>query len=219
VEIAIAVRRVELSEELRELAQHKVEHAARYLEGLDRAEVRFFEEHNPRIAEPVGCELTVAGQGRVVRVRATGPDARTALERASDKLAYQLRRLKERLVGRSHPRRSARALGEEELAAGVAPGSDGRARASLELADLSLAAEAGSSASDGREDLSGPDGERVPRIVRTKRFEMKPMTPEEAVLQMELLSHDFFFFANAETGRPAVLYRRRDGDYGLIDAT
>ena len=57
------------------------------------------------------------------------------------------------------------------------------------------------------------------RIVKTKRFDMKPMTPEEAALQMDLLGHDFYFFNNAETGRTAVVYRRSEGDVGLIDAS
>lgn len=56
-----------------------------------------------------------------------------------------------------------------------------------------------------------------PHIVRVKRFEMKPMTPEEAALQMDLLDHAFFFFHNAETDLPSVLYRRRDGALGLIE--
>lgn len=54
-------------------------------------------------------------------------------------------------------------------------------------------------------------------IVRTKQFRMKPMGAEEAVLQMELLDHDFFVFTSAETGDINVVYRRRDGDYGLIE--
>ena len=58
-----------------------------------------------------------------------------------------------------------------------------------------------------------------PRIVKTKRFEIKPMTPEEAALQMEMLGHGFYFFTNAETGVAAVVYRRSDGDVGLIDAS
>ena len=56
-----------------------------------------------------------------------------------------------------------------------------------------------------------------PRIVKTKAFQIKPMTPEEAILQMDLMSHDFFFFTNADTERAAVVYRRDDGDVGLID--
>jgi putative sigma-54 modulation protein len=55
------------------------------------------------------------------------------------------------------------------------------------------------------------------RIVRTKQFQMKPMSPEEAALQMELLDHTFFVFTNADTGEINVVYRRRDGNYGLIE--
>jgi putative sigma-54 modulation protein len=56
-----------------------------------------------------------------------------------------------------------------------------------------------------------------PEIVKTKQFPVKPMSPEEAVLQLELVGHDFFVFENAETGEVNVVYRRRDGDYGLIE--
>jgi len=54
-------------------------------------------------------------------------------------------------------------------------------------------------------------------IVKTKSFPLKPMIPEEACLQMELLGHDFFVFINAETEETNVVYRRRDGNYGLIE--
>jgi putative sigma-54 modulation protein len=65
------------------------------------------------------------------------------------------------------------------------------------------------------EDALPIDGE--PRIVKSKRFPVKPMTPEEAVLQLELVGHDFFVFQNAETMDVNVVYRRRDGSYGLIE--
>ncbi len=55
------------------------------------------------------------------------------------------------------------------------------------------------------------------RIVRSKQFQMKPMGAEEAVLQMELLDHDFYVFTNADSGEINVIYRRRDGNYGLIE--
>ena len=69
----------------------------------------------------------------------------------------------------------------------------------------------GSYASDEDED-DGPGS-----IVRTKRFAMRPMTPEEAGLQMEMLGHDFFFFLDAESGKYCVLYHRDDGNLGLIE--
>jgi len=56
-----------------------------------------------------------------------------------------------------------------------------------------------------------------PGLVRSKRFAVKPMSPEEAAAEMELLSHDFYVFKNAETGEVNVLYRRKDGNYGLIE--
>ncbi|MBQ4424710.1 MAG: ribosome-associated translation inhibitor RaiA [Lachnospiraceae bacterium] len=55
------------------------------------------------------------------------------------------------------------------------------------------------------------------KIVRTKRFAVKPMDAEEACLQMELLGHNFYMFLNAESGEVNVVYRRNDGAYGLIE--
>jgi putative sigma-54 modulation protein len=59
--------------------------------------------------------------------------------------------------------------------------------------------------------------EAEPEVVRVKQFVMKPLTVEEAALQMEMLGHDFFFFLNDATGRQSVLYQRRDGRLGLIE--
>jgi ribosome hibernation promoting factor len=59
--------------------------------------------------------------------------------------------------------------------------------------------------------------EAEPLIVKSKQFPVKPMSPEEAVLQLELVGHDFFVFQNAESGEVNVLYRRRDRNYGLIE--
>lgn len=56
-----------------------------------------------------------------------------------------------------------------------------------------------------------------PKVVRTKRFPVKPMSVEEAVEQMELLGHDFFVFIEAMSGNINVLYRRKDGNYGLLE--
>ena len=56
------------------------------------------------------------------------------------------------------------------------------------------------------------------KIVRTKQISLKPMDPEEAVLQMDMLGHDFFVFQDAETDGTSIVYRRKDGRYGLIEA-
>jgi putative sigma-54 modulation protein len=59
--------------------------------------------------------------------------------------------------------------------------------------------------------------EREPQIVKTKRFAIEPMFEEDAATQMDELGHQFFVFVNAETERVGILYRRRDGDLGLIE--
>ena len=69
------------------------------------------------------------------------------------------------------------------------------------------------------EEHEEPEAEvAAPLIVKTKQFMTKPMTPEEAALQLELVGHDFYVFTNSETNETAVVYRRRDGNYGLIEA-
>ncbi len=59
--------------------------------------------------------------------------------------------------------------------------------------------------------------DEMPTLVRTKRFPLRPMSPEEAAQQMELLHHDFFVFRNARTEEVNVVYKREDGNYGLIE--
>lgn len=82
-----------------------------------------------------------------------------------------------------------------------------RQRAEAELATAAPSEAAGAADTD-----SGP------RIVRRKEFPLAPMLPEDAALQLELLGHEFFLFNNAATGRCGVVYRRRDGQLGLIEA-
>ncbi|MGM0472335.1 MAG: ribosome hibernation-promoting factor, HPF/YfiA family [Bacillota bacterium] len=61
--------------------------------------------------------------------------------------------------------------------------------------------------------------EEEPQIVRTKKFAMKPMNPQEAAMQMDLLDHDFFVFFNSNSEEVNVVYKRHDNTYGLIEPT
>ena len=163
----------------------KLRHVSRHLDGMDRAEVRFTSERNPRSIDNQVCEVTMHGHGHVVRARAAGPDLLTALDRAAAKLEHGVDKLKGKLVGRSHPRRS-------------------------RILDVH------SPHQEEADEADEADGQ--PRIVKTKRFEMKPMTPEEAAMQMDLVGHAFYLFTSSETGQAGVVYRRNDGQIGLIDA-
>jgi putative sigma-54 modulation protein len=89
---------------------------------------------------------------------------------------------------------------------GKRPYSKGRATPSIRTTTTEATA-----AIDAEEDEIGP------RVVKTKQFDVKPMSLEEAIDQMELLGHDFFLFFNPDNNRMNLIYKRRDGNYGLIE--
>jgi putative sigma-54 modulation protein len=132
-------------------------------------------------------EVTVRADGIVLRAQERSNDAQGAMDQVADKLQRQLDRYRQKLIDRS------RQQAEIPAAAGAAPASEEEAEPAA---------------------ASSPLG---PQIVRMKRFAVKPMAPEEAAMQMDLLGHDFFVFANADTEQVNVLYRRKDGHYGLIE--
>ena len=59
---------------------------------------------------------------------------------------------------------------------------------------------------------------KASNLVKSKTVELKPMNPDDAIMQMEMLGHDFYLFLNSETGKPSVVYLREDDDYGIIDS-
>lgn len=190
MDITVSARHTEVSEALHQATVEKIGRLVRFLEGMDRAEVHFAEERNPRILDREVCEVTIEGHGHHVRCKVAAPDGFVALDRAVAKLEQQLHKLKTKLQRRAHgaPKAAARAAVDA-----VTPAVD---------ADGAVAA---------------PDEPAGLRIVRTKSHALKPVTPDEAAQQMDLLGHGFYFFTNADTGRSAVVYWRDDGDVGLID--
>ena len=195
MQIAVRGRHVEVPEHVKAHAQERLGRLERFLEGMDTAEVRFTEEKNPRIADRETCEVTLHGHGHVVRAKASATDICAAVDRVANKLEHSLEKLKGKLVGRSHPRRStlpSKAAAPGELPTDLLDGEIGEVTESENGANQS--------------------------IIRTKRFEMKPMTPDEAALQMDLLGHAFFLFTSSENGRAAVVYHRDDGEIGMIEA-
>lgn len=110
MQIAIRHGKVEVSSALRATVEEKVNKVGRIFDGMERAEVRFIEERNPRIHDRDVCEVTLTGHGHVVRAHAAAPDLFTAVDEVVAKLEHQVARLKDRLVSRSHPRRTASAV-------------------------------------------------------------------------------------------------------------
>ena len=105
MDVVIAYGRRIVSDEVRALTEEKVGRLGRLCPGLERAEVHFSEEHNPRIADRERCEVIIIGHGRTIRARAAAPVPLAAVDLVVEKLEHQLEKTKGRIVARTHPRR------------------------------------------------------------------------------------------------------------------
>lgn len=204
MEIVVTARHAEVSPGLREATREKVAHLERFASDVRLVEVEFSDIASRRSADAHTCEILIHLKGQLVKGVASAAEQPVTLDLAIEKVTHQLRRLHERRLkgrhGGSH--RAARAA--------AAP--------STSADDLDLDGALGFDGDDAGETETGT-GVDAFEIVRTKVFATKPMDNEEAALQMEMLGHDFFLFTNATSGRASVVYRRRDGRLGLIEAT
>ena len=100
MEITVSARHTDISPALRAAAEEKIGRLSRFLDGMDRAEVHFSEEHNPRIAAKEVCEVSLEGHGHHVRCKVAASDGFAAIDLAVEKLEHQLYKLKSKLVPR-----------------------------------------------------------------------------------------------------------------------
>ncbi len=203
MEIVVRGRNVEVPEHYRQHVEDKVGQLERFDTKLSRIDVELFHEKNPRQA--ANCqrvEITLRGKGPVVRAEAAGPDFYAALDLASGKLDNRLRRAADRRRVH-HGRRTPPSV---RLGGNTAVDVDMSASSAIDL-DRQLAE--GPHVTDLDEHLPG-------RIVREKHHPATPMTVDQALHEMELVGHDFYLFACADTGLPSVVYRRHGYDYGVL---
>ena len=214
MDIVVKGRNVEVPEHYRVHVTDKMARVERYDSKVIRYDIELFHEKNPRQSKVCQrVEITGKGKGPVVRAEARGPDFYAALDSAVAKLEARLRRSSDRRKvhhGRRQPTSVAEATAP--LAASlVADTGNGRHAATCLLDppdehDPYIPGQRGEST-----DVDGPG-----QIVREKAHSAEPMTVDQALYEMELVGHDFYLFACADTGRPSVVYRRRGFDYGVI---
>jgi ribosomal subunit interface protein len=112
LEITVSARHTDISPALRAAAEGKIGRLSRLLGGMDRAEVHFTEEHNPRIADKELCEVSIEGKGFRVRCKAAAADGFAAVDLAVEKLEHQLHKLKSKHVPRKARRPEAEPVTE-----------------------------------------------------------------------------------------------------------
>lgn len=213
MQVIVKGRNSQVPKRVKDLAASKLQKVERFFDRIQVMEIEFSEEHNPRLAQRKHTvEVTVTTKRRVMRAHASGPDHAAAIDAVEAKLEAQVKRLKSKLV-----RRGSRAKGVKKGEVLPLPALEDLPH--HDQPELSPATRNGSKAPiESQREEEGDEVELgQARITRVKRFALKPMTAEEAVLQMQTLGHDFFLFANAESEQAGVVYRRRDGSFGLIE--
>ncbi|HKN97348.1 MAG TPA: ribosome-associated translation inhibitor RaiA [Pseudonocardiaceae bacterium] len=234
MDIVVKGRNVEVPDHYRVLVTAKLSRLERYDRKLLHFDVELFHEPNRR--QHKSCqrvEITTRVRGQAVRAEACAADFYGALDCAVAKLENRLRRMHDRR--RVHyGRRSPASVGQATAGAlaDVAPRpAELDARSSAQIAtpvallDERDDTEAGVDPATvhGAADIPGPrhdddydPGHQPGRVVRNKEHSAKPMTIDQALYEMELVGHDFYLFADADSGQPAVVYRRKGFDYGVI---
>ncbi len=196
-------RNVTVTDALQDYAEEKLARVhkllqERKIDEVTRVELELKVEKNPSIPEPCVSEATIFTRGPVIRAKERSTDMYASIDLVTDKLMRRVRKYHDKVHGKTRRQ-------HEKIAGAIAVESGGEDEA------------AAAPAAVGTELLTEPLADGNGKVVKTKQFALKPMSIDEAALQLELLGHDFFVFTNAETSRTNVLYRRNDGHYGLIE--
>jgi putative sigma-54 modulation protein len=187
VKTSLKARNLELTDRLRSQIDRKLRRLDRITHDMAEADVELIANASHATDSAQVAEITLRNNGDVLRSTASGATSIAALDVVLDKLERQLVRTKER------------------------PGSI-RKRHADEVESVLHREALGTIDPDSNR----PAAEAGPSVVKIKRFDMQPMFEEDAIAQMEELGHAFFVFLDAETEQIAVVYRRADGNYGLI---
>jgi putative sigma-54 modulation protein len=189
MDIKVSGRKMPVTDALREYAEDKIGGAIEQLDvGAISCDIVLYVEKNPANPNRAVCEVTVIIKSHVARVEESEQDMYAAIDVAAAKISRQLRKFKTRVQDK-RKRKAERA-------------------ASYEIADSHVATELDL---DRLMDELADD-----EIVRRKKIEYKPLTEEEALIEIDLVGHDFFVYTDRDSGNVHVLYRRKDGSYGIL---
>ena len=198
MEVVVTGRHCEVSDRFREHVSEKLTRLEKHDHRIMRVQVEVELEKNPRQHDrATKVELTAFSKGPVIRAEAAAEDKMGALDLALDKMQSQMRRAADRR--RVHKGRNDHLSVGEAVAALPEP-------VDSEVEDEVIERKVGPITVTG-------DG---PLVVREKSRTAAPMTLDQALYEMELVGHDFYLFVDKEKERPAVVYRRRGYDYGVI---
>lgn len=219
MDIVVSGRNVEVPDHYRQLVADKLGRIERYDHKLIRVYVELQHERNRRQASACQhVEITCKSRGPVVRAEACAADFYKALDAAVAKLQARLRRAadRRRVHYGQHRRASVADAVGKVGAAPVEALSGGETHNGADPSLNGTEPATGVTTTVIDETIGQPDDDGPGRIVRRKEHAAVPMTVDQALHEMELVGHDFYLFADAESGLPSVVYRRKGYHYGVI---
>jgi ribosomal subunit interface protein len=199
MDVVVKCRHCSVSEAFRAYVEEKITKLEKLNDRLIRVEVEISAERNKRQHDQASkVEITLRTKGPVVRAEAAAEDKPAAFDLALDKLMAQLRRAADRKRvhrGLRSPRSLQEAAAQLPLTDGMSPEIDGAEVFSVAGMEVQGAG---------------------PLVVREKVYPAALMSLDQALLEMELVGHDFYLFIDSEYNAPSVVYRRKAYDYGVI---
>jgi ribosomal subunit interface protein len=220
VDIIFKGRHTDVLERFRRHAAAKLSKIERLSARAIRVDVEVSAERNPRQSgRKERVELTITSPGPAIRAEAAAEDRFAALDMALAKLESRLRRANDRRKGRHGAHAAVRvtdlpeADGGPQTGAAAGTGARGVSDDEDEVPAQQAAGQSQAASGDVVSIEMEGDG---PLVVREKFHQASPMGIDQALLEMELVGHDFFLFRDAQCGIPSVVYRRRGYQYGVL---
>ncbi len=176
MELQITGKNIEISPEVRQYIERKLDKLGRHLHKIMESKVEISEQKTKSPQQHFVVQVTIDSNGTLFRSQERGENLVSAIDRVVEIMDRQIKRYKGKLYKKGRGSSLIRGGLSEEIV---------------------------------EEETTG-------RIVKIKQFVVKPMSVDEAIEQMELLGHDFFLFFDADDEGLNLLYRRKDGNYGLI---
>jgi putative sigma-54 modulation protein len=193
MQFVIKGKNLQLTDALKDYAEKKLSIIKKYFDHIVEVDVTLSVKDSKDTSRSRVCEVTVWAKsiGNPIHGKSASEDLYASIDMVVEKIERQVKKFKEKITGR---RRSNKGTDKQATHSVLSFGEDFANRSEQAAAE-----------------------EVKPKIVRSGTFPMRPMFSDEAAEQLELFNQDFFVFSNAETNRINVIYRRGDGNFGLIE--
>lgn len=193
MQLVVSGKNINLTPALKDYAEKKIGGIKKYFDHIIEVDVNLSVEDVRDEDRSKVCEVTVWANGVVLRGRKASEDMYASIDMVADKIERQVKKFKEKLKGKSRRANDSRDIGASHSI--------------IEMPEIL----------EEKTSTVAQAATNEPKIIRSNKFAIKPMFVDEAAEQLKTLDQEFYVFSNAETSQVNVIYKRADGNFGLIE--